>query len=481
LLKELDAFRMTLNTNPVFVMTKILFKEYFAKISYVVDKLVSEKINFSSSNSCLIQHVAKNIMSVKQKWIEIGKKVPEAIVMDDNNSPATINQDDVKDLDSILEQLIKLIEHFMERMKTNDLQKEQLELAHLIGSLWGQKKVKYYMNAYLQVAVSCLEQLHVRELYDILPIEEWCQELLKNGDKSFYEDISKAVQDVFDTKPSLHLEDKIRICALLALCAPKSPNDETLAPDEILYEKGKIHRGKMQSVLKGLEEVQKTAKVDGGLPDLPTSWSRNIKEKKRDGMQPVVVDIIDALLSYSEGQDSKFLPDFTIVTKPNSESRLGSNRSSITSSLSQMHRKKNSAITLDVNRRSIHKTKSFANDLFNFFNPSEKNSSNEGSQNLRPSISTPDIRESSENPFSFKKVETAPATMTKTNLVTPVLMIFIIGGVTPSEIRHVQEYHDKHYPNYSVLIGSTHMLTPPNFLKELSDIATVTPERNFIS
>ena len=98
-------------------------------------------------------------------------------------------------------------------------------------------------------------------------------------------------------------------------------------------------------------------------------------------------------------------------------------------------RKKSSAITLDVNRRSIHKAKSFANDLFNFFNPSEKISSNEGSQNLRPSISTPDIRESSENPFSFKKVETAPATMTKTNLVTPVLMIFIIGGVTPSEIR----------------------------------------------
>ena len=54
-------------------MTQILFKEYFAKISYVVDKLVSEKVNFSSSNSCLIQHVAKNIMGVKQKWIEIGR------------------------------------------------------------------------------------------------------------------------------------------------------------------------------------------------------------------------------------------------------------------------------------------------------------------------------------------------------------------------------------------------------------------------
>ena len=33
----------------------------------------NEKVNFSSSNSCLIQHVAKNIMGVKQKWIEIGR------------------------------------------------------------------------------------------------------------------------------------------------------------------------------------------------------------------------------------------------------------------------------------------------------------------------------------------------------------------------------------------------------------------------
>ena len=131
------------------------------------------------------------------------------------------------------------------------------------------------------------------------------------------------------------------------------------------------------------------------------------------------------------------------MNKPNSESRPGSNRSSITSSLSQMLRKKSSGNTLDVNRRSkrlslekgIHTSKSFANDLFNFFNPSEKNSSNEGSQDLRPSISTPDIRENNENPFSFKKVESAPAPKTKTNLVTPVLMIFIIGGVTPSEIR----------------------------------------------
>ena len=179
-----------------------------------------------------------------------------------------------------------------------------------------------------------------------------------------------------------------------------------------------------------------------------------------DEFSEIIITYVDTFFS-SRGQDTKFLPDFTIVNKPNSESRPESNRSSITSSLSQMLRKKSSANTLDVNRRSkrlsldkgLPTTKSFATDLFNFFNPSEKISSNEDSQNLRPSISTPDIRESSENPFSFKKVESVPvpkpktnldtfslkkvesAPAPKTNLVTPVLMIFIIGGVTPSEIR----------------------------------------------
>ena len=71
--------------------------------------------------------------------------------------------------------------------------------------------VRYlFQNAYLQVAVSCLEQLHVRELYEILPIEGLCQELLQNCDKSFYEEVSNEIKDVFDTKPSLQLEDKIR-------------------------------------------------------------------------------------------------------------------------------------------------------------------------------------------------------------------------------------------------------------------------------
>ena len=115
------------------------------------------------------------------------------------------------------------------------------------------------------MAVSCLEQLHTRELYDILPIEALCQELLNNGSKSFYEDVFNDIQDVFDTNPSLKLEDKIRypviitfkifriclytyiifrICALLAICTPKSMEGNTQKINE-LCDKGEIPHMKM--------------------------------------------------------------------------------------------------------------------------------------------------------------------------------------------------------------------------------------------
>ena len=115
------------------------------------------------------------------------------------------------------------------------------------------------------MAVSCLEQLHTREFYDILPIEVLCQELLHNGSKSFYEDVFNDIQDVFDTNPSLKLEDKIRypviiaftsfriylytfiifrICALLAIVTPKSMDGNTQKIYE-LCNKGEIPQMKM--------------------------------------------------------------------------------------------------------------------------------------------------------------------------------------------------------------------------------------------
>ena len=104
-----------------------------------IEKLIKAKYLFP------LQHVVKCIISAKQNWIEIEKKVPEIVVMENDNIPDTLNKEDTKNLQSLIEHLIKLIQHNVERMKTNDLQQEQLELAYVIGSLWGQRKVKYYM------------------------------------------------------------------------------------------------------------------------------------------------------------------------------------------------------------------------------------------------------------------------------------------------------------------------------------------------
>ena len=50
-----------------------------------------------------------------------------------------------------------------------------------------------------------------------------------------------------------------------------------------------------------------------------------------------------------------------------------------------------------------------------------------------------------------------------------VVMIFVIGGITPMEIRHMYQLHKKYYKerNISLFLGSTHLITPTDFLDEL--------------
>ena len=117
------------------------------------------------------------------------------------------------------------------------------------------------------------------------------------------------------------------------------------------------------------------------------------------------------------------------------EGKTDSRRESKTSSLSRIFGKSNNTLDVKVagsqDKGILPTTRSFATEIFNYFNPYEKIPSNE-SFKLRASISTPDISESSKNPFVFD-VENTKKDKEKTS--NPVLMIFIIGGVTPSEIR----------------------------------------------
>ena len=34
--------------------------------------------------------------------------------------------------------------------------------------------------------------------------------------------------------------------------------------------------------------------------------------------------------------------------------------------------------------------------------------------------------------------------------------------------RHIQQLHEKHFPSRKVMIGSTHIITPGSFLREIS-------------
>lgn len=76
------------------------------------------------------------------------------------------------------------------------------------------KTVFSFQNAYVQLAILCLEHFRVRELHDIFSLERLCHDLHKEQDqrrkKTKLQDIFQAIKDVFKAKPTLLRSDKIR-------------------------------------------------------------------------------------------------------------------------------------------------------------------------------------------------------------------------------------------------------------------------------
>ena len=93
----------------------------------------------------------------------------------------------------------------------------------------------YFQNAYVQLAIWCLERLRVRELYDIFPLETLCHQLHQEVDlnkrQSIFQQLFQGIKDDFMDDSGLELSDKIRILALLALSSD-GLNAESL--DELL-------------------------------------------------------------------------------------------------------------------------------------------------------------------------------------------------------------------------------------------------------
>ena len=216
---DIRNYLTALESKPKLVLVTCVFETYWELINKTSCKLSAKRQTeaFSAGNICIVDHV----IEIMQKRVEQWKKVQA-----DFNIPWEVNED-LKDyspqakqkIEALLKDLVWNLRHFAEKLKMEDIAQKELELAQMIGSLL--QKDEYFKNAYVQLAIWCLERLRVRELYDIFPLETLCHQLHQEVDQtkrqSIFQQVYQGIKDDFMDDSGLELCDKLRILALLAL------------------------------------------------------------------------------------------------------------------------------------------------------------------------------------------------------------------------------------------------------------------------
>lgn len=152
---ELESYLVMLETKPHFVMYKALTETYITKMQATCEQLkaIANSEAFSASNMCLVQRVIADLNQSGLALRDIGENhgFPDEFSADLPSSSQPILGPEKKlphaaavEMAAILKQLIWLINHFGERLKTTDFQQDQLELAHVIGVLLANRKLAYF-------------------------------------------------------------------------------------------------------------------------------------------------------------------------------------------------------------------------------------------------------------------------------------------------------------------------------------------------
>lgn len=137
-----------LETKPQFVLYKAVTETYIAKMKATCEQLKAiTNEAFSASNMCLVQRVIADLNKACVALRKIGEKYdfpdecsvpPEDLMQPEQKLPQ------VQEMEAILKQLIWLVDHFGERLKTTDIEQDQLELAHVIGVLLANRQLTYF-------------------------------------------------------------------------------------------------------------------------------------------------------------------------------------------------------------------------------------------------------------------------------------------------------------------------------------------------
>ena len=235
-----DAF---MKRKKLFIPQCLMFRDVWKALCTKIESTRKEFVTLASNfdaNSCLILHLCRAISDVSKSIMDCVDRhdIPELPILGkEAEKEEGIDKTLINQLSAEMGKILGILEHFSDRLKSEDIYHRQLEVALSISKILSTKKFVYLkvvfwfyytlpamdfvaftsvfkpcllQNVYVHLAAECLKQLRQREIYSILPLEEL---LVSNEGQTMPQEVKDLMKSLLKS-PSPTSADKVRLLIL---------------------------------------------------------------------------------------------------------------------------------------------------------------------------------------------------------------------------------------------------------------------------
>ncbi|KAJ2809249.1 syntaxin binding protein 1 [Coemansia guatemalensis] len=369
------------------------------------------------------------------------------------------------------------------------------KMRDVIATMPQYKEQLSLLSAHVTIMEKCMEQFKVRALNDLAILEQnLVMGTTPDGDKYTSGDIDIAYML---NNPDIELRDKLRLLLIFFIANPSLTENErqklaalakfSYGAKETIRNMGLVLR--WPHALDLLKQLQQrpSQQVKGGKWGLAAmraldGGAANDGEGRPYDVSRYMPGFKNVLESSIMGQLSEELFPYVVPPERPNDARMSAGANSLRGSRAT-----------PAAARSSERSGSPANSMWSTLASSvglQSSDNTRASTGSQPSSSTPlQIKSLRSGRLTWQKRESSPASTTTTSLTdsntsahpSPAIqssrqrhaqgrvILFVIGGITHSEIRAADELSRKH--GYEVIVGSTHVIEPEDYLYEVSTLS----------